>query len=273
MIDKDLKQSIREKFLSLGRARRATGALLNAKVSSDIEALPLFDKAVGELRKIYSDDLTESLEKEREKLRKRADEALQRRREDLHKAAEEAGWATRRLRNFDRVGCFRVECRRERVTVTLGSERCDRFDETNGRRVFDRLQKKLLEFREFPFSRDDFFLMVKDAVRIARILGLDRDGKVPIRKIYPLCTLARQGRNEEFMKDPSEKNFSNYSLCQFIYDMARFGRSGWRGDRGERIASRTPNMASVFEGKTLALPSLDSADAGPQIAVLWIEKA
>ena len=273
MIEEELKKSVREKFLSLGRATRATGALLNAKISSDIETLPLFDKAVGELRKASADSLIESLEEEREKLRKRADEALLRRREELHKAAAEAGWAARRLRNFDRVGCFRVEYRRERVTVTLGSERCDRFDETDGRRVFDRLHEELRRFRKFPFSRDDFFLMVKDSVRFARILGLDRDGKVPIRKIYPLCVLARQGRNEEFMKGPNEKNFREYPICQFIYDMARFGQSGWRGDRGERIASRTPNMASVFEGKTLALPSLDSADAGPQIAVLWIEKA
>lgn len=272
MIEDGLKKSVQEKSRSLGRAKRAADALLKAQ-PSDVDALPLFDKAVGELRKASPDGLIESLEEERKKLRKRADGALRRRREDLHKAAAEAGWATRRLEKSDRIGCFRVEYQRERVTVTLGNERYDRFSETDGRKVFNLLRKELEKFQKFPFCRDDFFAMVKDAVRFGRILGLDRDGKMPVRKVYPLCVIVRHSKDEGFMRNPSEKNFKNYSMCQFIYDMARFGQSGWRGGRGERLASQTPNMGSVVEGKALTLPSLDRAEPGPQLAVLWIEKA
>lgn len=274
MIDDDLLKSAREKSRDLAKAKRAVDEFLKVKDHSGINALPLFEKAAGELHKVSHERLlAERLEEEREKLEKRTVENLQRRREELHKSAAKAGWTVRRLQDFDFVECFRLDYRGEQVTVKLGSERCDSFNETDGKKVFVRLQQELSKLRDFPFSRDDFFQMLKEALHMGRVFGYDNDGKVPIRKVYALCALARQTRNEKFMRNPNGKNFQDYSICQFIFDMARFGQSGWRDGRGERLSSQTPNMASAVEKKTLTLPSLDSAEAGAQLAALWIEKA
>ena len=274
MIDDDLLKSARKKSRELAKAKQAVDEFLKVKNHSGIEALPLFKKAAGELHRVSHENLlVERLEEECEKLDKRTVETLQRRREELHKLAAEAGWAARRLQDFDFIGCFRLDYRREQVTVKLGSERCNSFNETDGKKVFVRLQQELSKLQSFPFSRDDFFQMVKEALLIGRVFGYDNDGKMPIRKVYASCVLARQTRNEKFLQNPNGKNFRDYSICQFIFDMARFGQSGWYGGRGERLSSQTPNMSSAVEKKTLTLPSLDGAETGAQLAALWIGKA
>lgn len=74
------------------------------------------------------------------------------------------------------------------------------------------------------------------------------------------------------MNKPEGRTFKDYPLTQFLYELARFGRDGWRcGD--ELLRTQTPNMATISQGKTLMLPNLDAQDGtNHRIAVLWIEK-
>ena len=109
---------------------------------------------------------------------------------------------------------------------------------------------------------------------LARRQGKDRDGKVPIRTLYPLVVLARHSRDARFVKRPITKSFTEYSMAQFVYDLARFGRDGWKTDRGERLCNQPPNMASIAKGATVTLPSLDGdGSGGPQLGAIWVDKA
>ena len=62
---------------------------------------------------------------------------------------------------------------------------------------------------------------------LAKAQGQARDGKVPIRRLYPLVVLVRQIQDERFVKRPEQKSFRNYPMAQFVYDLARFGKDGW----------------------------------------------
>lgn len=272
MINEELKKSVRAKIKTLDKARKAAGALTKAKNPGLTEALLLVEKTIDALRAVRLDDLLQCLDQQRTELNRLADQALARRREELLHAAEAAGWQTRRMQDYDHVDCFRVNYKRARVTLQLGSEAWDAFGEADGQKVFVRIQEARSELDGFPFDRDAFFTMVKDAICLAKLQGLDRDGKVPIRKLYPLLVLVRQSHDEAFMKRPSIRSFREYSICQFIYDLARFGKKGWSVKAGERLASQTPNMGTIAKGEAVTLPVLGETGHGTQVAALWIEK-
>lgn len=269
MIDSEIS----DKAKSVGKAKRAVDELAKAKPAGDLEALPLFEKTIGALRGVSDSGLIETLEEKKREIQARVEDALSLRREDLRRAARDAGWKTDRFQNYDRVGCFRVEYRRARVTMYLGSEKLDGFDEGNGQALFSRIEKAKAALDDFPFSRDGFFAAIKAALSLAKAGNANRDGKTPIRTIYPLTVLARQSLDNAFMKRPEGKNFKDYSLCQFVYDMARFGRDGWIMPNGERLSSQTPNMATVARGATIAVPDLSVEGRATQIAALWIQRA
>ena len=69
---------------------------------------------------------------------------------------------------------------------------------------------------------------MKDAIGLAVTLRRDKNGRVPVRDLYPLVALVRQGKDERFLKRPHSKSFTDYSMAQFVYDFARFGRGGWK---------------------------------------------
>ena len=275
---KELKVSIESRIKTDGKFRLAARAWMKGSDLSTVAELPLITKSADALRAVrfLDDELCGVLDRQRGELGRRVDEQLGRRREDLLSAAAEAGRRALRRHDYDHVDCFRVRCKGARVTLELGSEKWGTFDETDGRRVFDRVMDARSELDGFPFSRDSFFDAIKDAVRTARAKELAPDGKVPIRELYPLVVVERQLRDRAFKKQPSARHFSDYSLCQFIYDLARFGQSGWLGGRGERLCSRTPNMGTIAGRGAVTLPILEgtgSTEQSPQVAVLWIEKA
>lgn len=269
MVDSEIS----DKAKSVGKAKRAIDALARAKPADDIEALPLFEKTIGALRDVSDSGLIETLEEKKREIEVRVEGALSSRREDLHRAARDAGWKTDRFQNYDRVGCFRLEYRRVRVTMYLGSEKLDGFDESDGQYLFSRVEKAKAALDNFPFSRDGFFAAIKAALSFAKAGNMNRDGKTPIRTVYPLTVLARQSLDDAFIKRPEGKNFKDYSLCQFVYDMARFGRDGWIMPNGERLSSQTPNMATVARGATIDVPELSGEGQSTQVATLWIQRA
>ena len=256
----------------VAKAKRTTDALSRAKPDDDLPLLSLLDKTIDAVREVSESGLIETLEESRNVLKRRVEDKLAARREALHGAAADAGWPARRLQKYDRVDCFKVQYRRARVTLHLGSEKLDTFDETDGAQLFARIRETKAKLDNEPFARAGFFAAVKAAIALAKALGKDRDGKTPIRTLYPLVVLARQAGDSAFMKQPHSKKFRNYSMCQFIYDMARFGRDGWYANDRERLASQTPNMATIGRGAALTLPDLAHGGAGHQLALLWIEK-
>jgi hypothetical protein len=273
VINEELKKSVGATIKILDKARRAAGALTKAKEPGLTEALPLVEKTIDALRAVRLDDLLRDLDQQRAELNRLADQTLARRREGLLRAAKEAGWRTRRMQDYDNVDCFRVNYKRTRVTLQLGSETLDAFDELDGQKVFVRMQESRLKLDSFPFSREAFFKAIRDAIGSAKMQGLDRDGKVAVRKLYALFVLVRQSHDEAFMKRPSTRSLNDYSICQFIYDLARFGKSGWKVNHGERLASQTPNMGTITKGEAITLPVLGGEGRGTQLATLWIEKA
>ena len=256
---------------ALNRARLAVAALAKARDTTAAELLALHEKAIAALRETKSGQLLSFLEDEAHRLKQQQDSALKTRREDLLRSAKKHGWAAKRLTSSDVVGCFRIEYKAARATVHLGSERLDAFDEADGTRLFSRIEEAKTGLDDFPFEREGFFRSLKEAMALAKAQGQARDGKVPIRRLYPLVVLVRQSQDERFVKRPEQKSFSNYPMAQFVYDLARFGKDGWIM-QGERLSTQTPNMASIQKGVTVRLPLLDGRGSSQQLGMVWIQR-
>ena len=272
--DEDARWSLPDVLKALERARRTVDLLVKAKDTSRAERISTLNKAIAALQEIEAARALSVLNRELGVLVRSRDEVLKHRRENLARCAKEAGWPAKRLKEDDFVGGFQVSYRLEKVTLRLGSELLTTFDEPDGASLFSRLQQERSKLEGFPFVRLDFIESLKDAIHLARRQGKDREGKVPIRTLYPLLVLARQGRDERFIKRPVTNSFTEYSMAQFVYDLARFGRDGWKTDRGERLCNQPPNMASIAKGATVTLPALDGdGSGGPQLGAVWVDRA
>ncbi len=260
----------------LGKVTRALTALAKARKVDPGQAFSARNKAVVALRDLDTrlDGWIRDLDAEQAAHARQREAALDRRRDDLSRSAMEADWTVLRRRDYDIVDCFRVDYAKDRVTVRLGSEKMDAFDEADGRRLFARLSTAREALDRFPFDRLGFLQALKDAIGLAETLKQDRNGRVPIRKLYPMVVLARQLRNERFLKKPDSKTYADYPMTQFVYDFARFGREGWKTERGERVSNQPPNMATVAKGGSVTLPVLGGRDAdGVQLGSIWIERS
>ena len=260
----------------LSKVGRTLTALVRESRSDSGQAFSARERTLAALRDLSTrlDDWIGHLEAEQDTQAQRREAALDRRREDLARSANEVGWSVLRKGDYDFVDCFRVDYRKHRVTVRLGSEKLDEFDEADGQRLFSRLYAAREALDSCPFERLGFLQALRDAVGLAKTLGRDRDGRVPIRKLYPLVVLARQGRNERFLKKPDSKTYIDYPMTQFVYDLARFGREGWKTERGERVSNQPPNMATIARGASVTLPVLDGRGTdGAQLGSIWIERS
>lgn len=269
------QQGLHKTILNLTRALRKAIVRLDKlkRAASMDETLPLLDRTIAALRAIGLEAAIRDFDGERAALVQRRDETLKSRREALVRAAGEAGWRIRRLKNYDFVGCFQVNYRLQRVTLRVGSETLIAFDEVDGARLFSRLRTELETLDTFPFSRHRFLGSIKGALSLARAQGIDRNGKVPIRRLYPLIVLVRQSQDQRFLKRPAVHSFVDYSTAQFVYDLARFGQNGWRTEQGERLRNQPPNMGSIARGETMTLPSLrGDGSRRTQIGSVWVER-
>ena len=272
--DEDTRRSLSDVLKALERARKAVDPLVKAKDASPAGRLAALNKAIVALQGVEPEWMRSVLDRERSDLVRNQEEALKHRRENLARSAKEAGWPVKRLRKYDFACGFQVSYKLEQVTLRLGSELLTTFDEPDGASLFSRLQDERLKLERFPFVRLDFIESIKDAIHLARRQGKDRDGKVPIRTLYPLLVLARQSRDARFIRHPVTKSFTEYSMAQFVFDFARFGRDGWKTDRGERLCNQPPNMASIAKRATVTLPSLDGdGSGGPQLGAVWVDRA
>ena len=260
----------------LGKVSRSLTALAKASTADPGQAFSARERAVAALRDLDTklDGWIGHLDAEQAAQARQREAALDRRREDLARSAKEVGWTVLRRQDYDVVDCFRVDYRKDRVTVRLGSEKLDAFAEVDGKRLFSRLRAAREALDGFPFDRLGFLQALKDAIGLAQTLKRDRDGRVPIRTLYPLVALARQSRNERFLKKPDSKTYADYPMTQFVYDLARFGREGWKTEWGERVSNQPPNMATIARGATVTLPVLDGRGTdGAQLGSIWIERS
>ena len=272
--DEGARQPLPEVVKALDKARRTVNLLVKAQDTSPVNRISILGKTIAALQEVEVERVLSDLNHQRSALVQSRDEALRHRRETLNRAAKEAGWPVKRLKEHDFVGGFQVNYKLERVTLRMGSESLTTFDEPDGASLFARLQQEKSKLEGFPFARSDFIESIKDAIHLARRQGKDRDGKVPIRTLYPLFVLARQSRDERFIQLPVTKSFTEYPPAQFVYDLARFGRDGWKTERGERLCNQPPNMASINKGVTVTLPLLDGdGSGGPQLGAVWIDRA
>jgi hypothetical protein len=231
------------------------------------------NQAIDAEKALNLSELRRTLEHEVKEVRERLETSLDHRRETLLKAARNANLAHKRFGDFDRVGPFKVTYRGKKVSLELGSESVVDFEAVDGASILTTIQQRLTTLSAEPFSREEFFRILKDALRLARERGKDREGWVPVRLLYGYVALLRNLDFENFVKKPSPRNFRDYTSAQFVFDLARFGQDGWScGD--ETLRAETTNMATVSAGKAMTLPSLNEIETlGHQLARLRIDKS
>ena len=242
------------------------------KPPGDRALADLLEKAISAAKALNLAGLRSALEEEAGDVQKRLATSLEHRRESLLRAARESHVFQKRFGDFDRVGPFKVSYKSTKVVLEIGSEPVTEFEATDGAQILAMIQQQQAALDGHPFAREQFFRSVKDAVRLAREHGKDRDGWVPVRLVYVYVALLRNLDFDDFVKKPSPRSFRDYSSAQFVFDLARFGKSDWScGD--ETLRGETPNMATVSAGKSLTLPNLDDMDKlGHQFARVRIEK-
>ncbi|GAB6064266.1 hypothetical protein [Deferrisoma palaeochoriense] len=263
---------LKAQYQDFKKLTQILGKLCGRKELPDEKRIATLRSAIVAAQKLSLDGLLADLESELSDLERRINEHLTSRRERLLLAAREARVPHKRFGQYDRVGVFKVSYKGMKVRLEVGSEKVCEFAEGDGEKIFGRIQEEAAALEREPFSREGFLRTIKDACRIARERGQERDGWVQVRVLHGYVALLRHLQFEDFMKTPVAKKFRDYSSAQFAYDLARFGRSGWSlGD--DMLRTMTPNMATVSAGKAITLPNLESVDTlGPQFAVLRVEK-
>jgi hypothetical protein len=264
----DLKQITKDLQRLVGGLRKIH---TSKRPLTDEQRVTILHDAAAAAKGMALDALISWLEQETREAEGRLQVAIERRRESLLLAARNENVHHKRFGEYDRVELFKVSYRGKKVRLELGSEPVCEFEEADGERILERIQQESERLEKEPFSRDEFFRTMKDAIRMARARGLERDGWVSVRTLFAYVMLLRNLGFEDFVRRPGSRSFRDYSTAQFVYDLARFGRGGWSlGD--EILRAMTPNMATVAAGKAMTLPDLDSLETlGPQFAVLRIE--
>ena len=274
MKNDETKKSIVDAQKQLDKARRCLTAVQKALGKGAVETLTAVESAVAVMRTIKIGPHLHALEQIQGELKQQLEDLLQERREKLIHSARNAGWSVNRLRDEDRIGCFKLEYRRLQVVVNVGSETLCKFQEADGEQVFNKLKGLLEGLQSFPFTRESFFQSVKDGLRFAEVRGVrgDNDGHVFVRELYPMIVLGRVLRDPTFTKRPNFSKVEEYSLVQFIFDFARFGEEGWSMPNDQRLSAPTPNSEQVARGNTITLPQLGHDGRSVQVGRLGIRK-
>lgn len=239
---------------TLAAVTRNLGVLSRQLDAPDEDKLKHLKSAVAALRSIPLEALIQELERQEQELDAHREQALHSRREALHAAARDCGVSSERYADHDRVGMFTVRYAQERARVALGSETAAEFSEAEGRRLFERLQALKENLDQGPFNREAFFGQLKTAYQLLLRGQPHPEGWVAIRPFHAVVVLVRHATDQDFLKKPQAKSFRDYSSAHFVYDLARFGETGWSCGE-ERLETRTPNMQTVMKGHTLALPA------------------
>lgn len=257
----------------LNRLNLTIKKLGTAKVLSDYDKIVILQKAHDQAQAVSFGELSSEVAKLIEETQARIDAALEKRRETLLTEARNSGLVAKRFGDYDRIDVFKVSYKGKKIRLEVGSELVEEFVESDGSKALQRIQNERGKLDETPFKRERFFKLLHYSCFLSqRELGA-ADQWVPVRTVYAYLTLLRNLDSASFVKAPSQKNFSPYSTAQFVFDLARFGQSGWTCENYV-VRSQTPNMSTVAAKKAVTLPDLISPDKlGPQLAVLKIVKS
>ncbi len=255
------------------RLNLAISKLVSKKPVTDFERVEQLKKALVEAQHLSMQELSVYLQQILEETQGRINKSLEERRETLLMGAKSAGIPCKRFGEYDRVDIFKVSYKGKKIRLELGSEPVCEFQESDGAKILDRIMVERKKLDGEPFSRERFFQIVQYGCLLAQREQKASDGWVPVRLLHAYVALLRQLNNDKFLKDPSPKKCETYSSAQFVFDLARFGKTGWAC--GEYILkAQTPNMSTVAAKKAVTLPDLDVVDKlGPQFALLKVKKA
>jgi hypothetical protein len=257
----------------INRLNLTTKKLASTKPIGDFARLELLKKALSQSQAIAFHELSNQLSALLDDTQKRIDNSLEQRREVLLKESRDAGLNSKRFGEYDRIDVFKVSYKGKKVSLEIGSEPVAEFEESDGSMACLRIQEERRKLEESSFKRERFFQLLRYSYFLSQQEQKVADQWAPIRTIYTCLTLVRNLDSESFVKTPLSKRFIPYTSAQFVFDLARFGRSGWTCGN-HILRSQTPNMSTVAAKKTMTLPDLDSPDKlGAQIAVIKIVKS
>jgi hypothetical protein len=257
----------------INRLNLAVKKLVSTKAVSDFERVEQLKKAVNEARNVSINELSKHLEQILEETQARINTSLQERRETLLMASKKAGLQYKRFGDYDRIDIFKVSYKGKKIRLEVGSEPVCEFEESDGAKILCRIQEERKKLDGSPFSRERFFQILQYGCSLAQREEKALDGWVPVRLLHAYVALLRHLNSDSFLKDPSPKKCETYSSAQFVFDLARFGQTGWVcGDY--ELRSQTPNMNTVAAKKAVTLPDLVTVDKlGPQFAVLKVKRS
>jgi len=234
------------------------------KTSADPQAnLAAIEAALKAVAIFQTNAMAAILEETRKKVEFDVSNLLFERRTALAEAARAAGWTYTRLGERDRLGDFDVHYSKSKVKVFFGSEELTTTNLIDGRKLFDLVQQERNRMESTMLSRVEFFNTLRLALTMARADGKSTNGKVKVRELFPYLVLTRQLTYDNFRKKPLAKNFTDYSMVLFAYELFKFGqdKDAW-GIGDHRLVNQPPNMATHDEA--LILP-------GAQVAqIFWL---
>lgn len=233
--------------------------LVKSRVHSSHHQIDLFKKALNEADALSFTELSNCLRVLIEAEQANIDESLGQRRETLPAQSRNAGLSVKRFADFDRIDIFKASYKGKKIRLEIGSEPVAEFDEFDGTKVLERIQDERIKLDNSPLKRERFFRFLQYSYFLGQWGVGSGDQWVPIRTVYSHLALLRHLDSDGFMKVSSQKNFNSYTTAQFVFDLARFGRTGWACENWV-VRSQTPNMSTVAAKKAVTLPDLDVPD-------------
>lgn len=233
--------------------------VLAAAVKSKAIGKPDFAKEIEEANRLVAQikwsEVRANIEREAKGERERNEANLGNRREKLLQAATAARMAVQQGSQFDLIDIFQVQYEGTAVVVKLGGVPFQRIAETDGEQVFAKLKQLRTGLDQVPFQREGFFKLLKRAHAICRHAQSGGDDFVPVRDLHREMVFERARNSDRFRKTGEAKSIEDYSLPQFIYDLARLIRDGAVVGE-ERILTQTPAMRESKE--MVHIPNLNN---------------
>lgn len=234
------------------------GKTLAAAVKSRAFGRPEFAKQIEEASKLAGqinwNEVKANIDREASAVRTRNEANLSSRREKLLQAASAAKWPGQMGDQLDRVDIFQVQYEGAMAVIRLGGVVLERVNESDGEKLFARLQQLRASLEQTPYLRESFFKMLRDAHTICRFASGGGDEFVPVGELHREMVLEHARHSERFRKSAEPKNIEPYSLPQFVFDLARFVRVGVAVG-AHRLVTQTPSMRESKE--TIHIPNLD----------------
>lgn len=262
MADEKLSKSAELLFQGWENDAQLIGKLakvLSAAVKSKAIGKPEFAEQIEEANKLAAQinwtEVRANIEREAIGERERNQANLNGRREKLLQAAAAARWPMQQGSQFDLLDIFQVHYEGAAVVAKLGGVPFHRTMETDGEKVFAMLKQLRAGLDQVPFQREAFFKQLKGAHAICRHAQPNGDEFVPVRELHREMVFERARNSDRFRKTGEAKSIEDYSLAQFIYDLARLIRDG-AVVGGERILTQTPAMRESKE--MVHIPNLNN---------------